>query len=138
MFQNTYMLKFYIYDIRLNSSDLHNSETINSVQDLGLTYSYLNVKIKIAHMWRRHTSEFLSGISWWTWKTTIYQKTSISKSTIIWAMVPETWSETIFCHLGPFLPFYPLTTWKIKILKKWKKHLVMSSFYTSVTKLTII
>ena len=50
MFQNTYMLKFYTYDIRLNSSDLHNSETINWVQDLDLTYSYLNVKIKIPHI----------------------------------------------------------------------------------------
>ena len=29
---------------------------------------------KITHMWRKwgHTSEFLFGIYWWTWKTTIY------------------------------------------------------------------
>ena len=32
----------------------------------------------------------------------------------------------------------PLTTWKIKILKKWEKHLEMSSFYTCVPKITII
>ena len=31
-----------------------------------------------------------------------------------------------------FCPFTPLTTWKIKILKKWKKHLEISSFYTCV------
>ena len=26
-----------------------------------------------------------------------------------------------FCHFGPYLSLLPLTTWKIKILKKWKK-----------------
>ena len=61
--------------------------------------------------------------------------------TIIWYMVPEIWSKTniIFCHLRPFLPFYPpppplflsfwaipfpfnpLTAQKMKISKKWKK-----------------
>ena len=41
--------------------------------------------------------------------------------TIIWCTVPEIWSVTdrIF-YFGPFLHFYPLTTQKIKILKKWK------------------
>ena len=39
---------------------------------------------------------------------------------------------TIFC------PFTPLTAQKIKILKKWKKHLEISSFYTSVPKIMII
>ena len=33
---------------------------------------------------------------------------------------------TIFC------PVTPLTTWKIKILKKWKKHLEIVSFYIGV------
>ena len=32
----------------------------------------------------------------------------------------------------------PLTTQRIKILKKWKKHLEISSFYTSVPKIMII
>ena len=32
---------------------------------------------------------------------------------------------------------YPLTTRKIKIFKKWKKHLEMSSFYTYALKITI-
>ena len=31
-----------------------------------------------------------------------------------------------------FLPFYPLWTQKIKTLKKWKHHLEILSFYTSV------
>ena len=39
---------------------------------------------------------------------------------------------TIFC------PFIPLTNGKIKISKKWKKLLEMSSFYTSLPKIVII
>ena len=69
---------------------------------------------------------------------------------IIWCMVPETRGATdrIFCHLYHFLPFtslppatlapIPLTTRKIKILKKWKKHLMILSFCTCVTKMRII
>ena len=34
-------------------------------------------------------------------------------------------------------PFTSLTTWTIKILKRWKKHLDMSSFYTCVPKIMI-
>ena len=37
-----------------------------------------------------------------------------------------------------FYPFNPLATQKIKILKKWNKHLEVSSFYTSVPKIMII
>ena len=36
--------------------------------------------------------------------------------------------------LGHFLPFYPLKTPKLKILKKWKNLLKISSFYTCVQK----
>ena len=36
-----------------------------------------------------------------------------------------------------FCPFTSLTTWTIKILKRWKKHLDMSSFYTCVPKIMI-
>ena len=43
-----------------------------------------------------------------------------------------------FCHLDNFLPIYPLKTQKIKILKYWKKHLEILSFYTSVPKIMII
>ena len=42
------------------------------------------------------------------------------------------------CNFGSFLHFYPLTTQKIKILKKQKKHLKMSWFYWGVPKITII
>ena len=37
-----------------------------------------------------------------------------------------------------FCPFSPLTAQKIKIFKKWKKHLEISWFYNSVPKITII
>ena len=37
-----------------------------------------------------------------------------------------------------FCPFTPLTAPKMKISKKWKKHLEISSFYTSVRKTMII
>ena len=37
-----------------------------------------------------------------------------------------------------FYPFTSLTAQKIKIFKKWKKHLEISSFYTSVPKIMII
>ena len=37
-----------------------------------------------------------------------------------------------------FCPFTPLTIQKIKILKKWKKLLEISWFYTSVSKIMII
>ena len=43
-----------------------------------------------------------------------------------------------FVILGRFLPFYPITTRKIKIFKNSKKVLEISSFYTSVPKITII
>ena len=39
---------------------------------------------------------------------------------------------TIFCT------FTSLTTWKIEILKKWKTHLEILSFYTCVQKIMII
>ena len=49
-------------------------------------------------------------------------------------MVPDIWSATdiIFCHFELFCPFTPLTTRKIKILKKWKTYLKIL-FYTCVT-----
>ena len=42
---------------------------------------------------------------------------------------------TVFCPLPCFLP---LTNQKIKILKNWKKHLEIWSFYTNVPKILII
>ena len=55
--------------------------------------------------------------------------------TIIRYTVPEIWSETdrVFVILDHFLPLYPLTISKIKILIKRKKLLEISLVYTSVT-----
>ena len=66
--------------------------------------------------------------------------TCVPKSTIVWGTVPEIQSDTdrIFWHFGSLFPFYPLTTQKIKTLKKCKKCPEMSSFYSYVPKITII
>ena len=54
-------------------------------------------------------------------------------------MVPEISSMTnFFVILDHFCPFNPLTTQKIKILKKWKNCQKISSFYTNVPKTMII
>ena len=46
------------------------------------------------------------------------------------------WHRHNFLSFGAiFCPFTPLTTHKIKILKKWEKHLEISSFYTYVPKI---
>ena len=42
-----------------------------------------------------------------------------------------------FSFWAIFCPFTPLTAQKIKILKKWKKHLEISSFYICVPKIMI-
>ena len=54
--------------------------------------------------------------------------------TIIWCMIPEIWSPTdrIFLSFWIFCPFTPLTTQKLKILKKWKKHLEIYHHFTQV------
>ena len=69
---------------------------------------------------------------WKTWKIRILVKwnklleissfyTCVPKITFIWGTVAEIRSETeFFVILSHFLPLCPLTTWKIKILKKWQ------------------
>ena len=109
---------------------------IRSVTDLifchfGLFFALLprltTQKIKILKKWKKHL-EMLS----------LY--TCVPPMTIKWCMVPQIWRVTdrIFCHFGPFLPFYPLTTQKFKILKNCTQYLEKSSFYTSVPKIMII
>ena len=64
----------------------------------------------------------------------------VPKTTVIWGMVPEIRSETknFLLFWASFYPLTPPTTQKIKVLKKRKKHLAMSSFYTCAPKITII
>ena len=52
------------------------------------------------------------------------------KSYDVWFLKYGEWRTEFFIVLDHFLHFYPLTTWKIKILKKWNKHLDILSFYT--------
>ena len=42
-----------------------------------------------------------------------------------------------FSFWAIFCPFTPITAQKMKIFKKWKKYLVISSFYTCVPKIMI-
>ena len=65
--------------------------------------------------------------------THLYQKT-----TTVWGTVPEILSETHIVILSHFCRFIPLTTRKIKIFKKWKMYLEMSSFHRCVIKITVI
>ena len=53
-----------------------------------------------------------------------------------WDMVHDR-CNCYFSFWAIFCPFTPLTAQKIKILKKWKKHLEISSFYISVPKIMI-
>ena len=51
-----------------------------------------------------------------------------------------TWNRC-YCYFSfsaIFCPFTPLTAQKMKMKKKWKKHLDISSFYTSIPKIMII
>ena len=52
-----------------------------------------------------------------------------------WDMVRD--GCNYFSFWAIFCPFTPLTAQKIKILKKWKKHLEISSFYIHVPKIMI-
>ena len=67
--------------------------------------------------------------------------TSTPSIIITWCMVPEIWSVMgkISCHLDRFLPFYTPNNLKNKNFEKLeKKHMQISSFYTSIPKIMII
>ena len=73
--------------------------------------------------------------------------------TVIWFMIPEIWNTTDrtclwnttdrICHSGPFFalprPLHPhhITTRKIKVFKKWNKHVEISSLYIDEPKIMI-
>ena len=56
----------------------------------------------------------------------------------VWFLRYGVWQTEFFVIFDNFLPIYPLKTWKIKSLKKWKKSLEILSFFTSVPKIMII
>ena len=64
---------------------------------------------------------------------------SVPKIIIICYNVPGIWCVThvFFFILGNFLPFYPPNNPKNQNFKRKKKHLEISSFYTSVPKIMI-
>ena len=53
-----------------------------------------------------------------------------------WDMVRDGWN--FFSVWAIFCPFIAITAWKIKILKTWKKHLEISSFYICVPEIMIV
>ena len=66
--------------------------------------------------------------------------TIVPKVMIIGYTVPEIWCMThvtFIFHFGLFFALLPLTAQKMKISKKWKKRLEISSFYTIVQKVMI-
>ena len=86
-------------------------------------------KIKILKKWKTHPDV----LSFYT---------NVPKFMIICYTVPEIWRVTdvivIFQFGLLFALLPPWLAWKMKISKKWKKHLETSSFYTSVPKIMII
>ena len=109
---------------RLSWKGLHNKQFLSFWVICPLTFP-TTWKIKILKKWSKHLY-ILSSY------------TCIPQMMIIWCMVPEIWSTEFLVILDYFLPFYPLTTPKIKILKKWKNTLEIASFYTNVPKIMII
>ena len=65
--------------------------------------------------------------------TRVYHKW---KSNDVWLLRYEMW-QNFLLFWATFCPFTPLTTQKIKILRKWKKQLEILSFYTHVSKIMI-
>ena len=86
-------------------------------------------KIKILKNWKK--------ITWrYDYLTQMHQK-SWSYATLF--LRYDAWQMSfLFFVLANVLPFTPLTTPKINILKKLRKHLEISSFYTCVPKIMII
>ena len=86
-------------------------------------YLAMDPENQILEKWKKH----LTVISFYK---------CVPSRTVIWCMVPELWTVVhkteFFVILDCFLPFTPLTNQKIKILKKWKHHLEMLSFYKGV------
>ena len=82
-----------------------------------------------------HTSEFLFGIYWWTWKHLFTRKkikfwknatncwryhhfTHVYQKSQSWCTVPETHLDRMFCHFGPFFAHSP--PWQPGKSKFWK------------------
>ena len=62
-------------------------------------------------------------------KSNFWKKEKTPRDIIILHMFTINDNHWIFCYFGPF---FALTIQRIKILQKWKTHLEILSFYTSV------
>ena len=90
-------------------------------------------------IWQPRKSKFWKNENS-TWRyhhfTQVYHKW---QSYDIWLLRYDVHQTKFFCHLGTFFSFLPpLTAWKMKNSKKWKKCHDISSFYTIAPKIMII
>ena len=91
-------------------------QNLLSIWAIFAIYPLTTQKIKILKKWKKHLEISL----FYTWVPTIM---------IIKCMLPEIWSVTDRFFLSFWLIFCPFTpTWKIKILKKWKKKMLGDRF----------
>ena len=99
--------------------------------------------------WSEVTSCPLSPLTTWKIKTltlkkkhleilSFYTFAPIWQSYDVWFLRYGVRQTYFFIILDHFLPFYPLGTQKINILKKWKTHLKILSFYKCVPKMRVI
>ena len=90
-------------------------------------------KMKISKKWKKKKKKKNA------WR---FHHTGVPKLMIICYTVPEIWcvmDVIAFFHSGLFFAFLPPNSPKNQnFLKKWKRHLEISSFYTSVLKIVII
>ena len=91
-------------------------------------------KMKISKKWKKKKKKKKNA-----WR---FHHTGVPKLMIIRYTVPEIWcvmDVIAFFHSGLFFAFLPPNSPKNQnFLKKWKRHLEISSFYTSVLKMVII
>ena len=91
-------------------------------------YPLITKKIKILKKWRKTAGCII-----------ILLMCTINDNHMMYGSWDMECDRQNFCHCGPFFALLlPLTTRKIRILKKWKKHLEILSFYTCVPQMTII
>ena len=116
------------YDLQFLRYRVWQTEIVNYGSFFALLPSPLKTKnIRILKKWKKNCCRYHHF-------TQVYQKPQSYEVQFLRHRVRQT---EFFVILGHFLQFYPLATRKIKILKKWKNYLEISSFYTWVPKITI-
>ena len=72
----------------------------------------------------------------WDMKHDRQNRTAWQKSVTVWQKSMTVWQKSVTVWQNSVTE--PLTTQKVKILKNWKNHVEISSFYISVPKIMII